>query len=182
MWEGGRISKKLKQKKIFYSRFLTCFRHFVDNRYFCAFQKIFFALYQKNLSNYIPVIPRLTNKPAKIITGIFFIKDGETLVKKWLLINPKLSHWSFRFLVAEVLINKTRFKLLFKGATDLKLQRMYRVDKKKFVVLKEIGRKKENLTVFIKKSFFIEFRCRCNWRYKLFDTEKSFFPLFLLID
>ena|GEM_PF-4171121 len=34
---------------------------------------------------------------------------------------------------------------------------MYRVDKKLFVVLKEIGMKKENFTAFIKKPFFIEF-------------------------
>ena len=95
---------------------------------------------------------------------------------------PELSDRSLRFLVAEVLINKTRFKLLFNGPTDLKLQRMYRVDKKLLVVLKEIGMKKENLTAFIKKPFFIEFRYRCNWRYKLFDTEKSFFPFFLLVD
>lgn len=36
---------------------------------------------------------------------------------------------------------------------------MYRVDKKLFVVLKEIGMKKENLIVLIKNPFFIECRC-----------------------
>ena len=56
-------------------------------------------------------------------------------------------------------MNKTRFKLLFKGATDLKLQRIDRVDKRKLVVLQEIGMKKENLIFFIKNPFFIECRC-----------------------
>jgi hypothetical protein len=36
---------------------------------------------------------------------------------------------------------------------------MYRVDKKQLVVLQEIGMKKENLIVLIKKPFFIEFHC-----------------------
>jgi hypothetical protein len=36
---------------------------------------------------------------------------------------------------------------------------MCRVDKKQLVVLQEIGMKKENLIVLIKKPFFIEFRC-----------------------
>jgi hypothetical protein len=36
---------------------------------------------------------------------------------------------------------------------------MYRVDKKQLVVLKVIGRKKDNFIVLIKKPFFIEFHC-----------------------
>ena len=113
-----------------------------------------------------------------MIAGIFFIKDGECLLRKWLLIKPELTNRSLLFLVAEELVNKTRFKHLFKGATDLKLQRMYRVDKKLFVVLKEIGLKKENLIVLIKNPFFIECRCDVAEDTNYLIQQNHSFPFF----
>ena len=75
-------------------------------------------------------------------------------------------------------MNNTRFKVLFKGATDLKLKRMYRVERKLVVVLKEIGMKKENLIVFIKSPFFIECLCDVTEDTNYLIRKNHSFPFF----
>lgn len=55
---------------------------------------------------------------------------------------------------------------------------MYRVDKKLFVVLKEIGMKKENLIVLIKIPFFIECRCDVAEDTNILIRKNHSFPFF----
>lgn len=55
---------------------------------------------------------------------------------------------------------------------------MYRVDKKLFVVLKEIGMKKEYLILFIKNPFFIECRCDVTEDTNYLIRKNHSFPFF----
>lgn len=55
---------------------------------------------------------------------------------------------------------------------------MTRVDKKLFVVLKEIGMKKDNLIVFIKNPFFIECRCDVAEDTNYLILQNHSFPFF----
>ena len=55
---------------------------------------------------------------------------------------------------------------------------MIRVDNKLFVVLKEIGMKKENLIRFIKNPFFIECRCDVTEDTNYLIQQNHSFPFF----
>ncbi len=58
---------------------------------------------------------------------------------------------------------------------------MHRVDKKQFVVLKEIGMKNENLIVFIKNPFFIESLCDVTEDTNYLIRKNHSFPFFYLL-